>query len=164
MEKVYEKKIYVKAFQFDGDATKLASNPDVPNWVIEAYECGIIKIHDSETLYIDHRERTAFIENGDYIIKNGFGYIFSIKKSDFEKVYVPKDLWISCKDRLPEEKINPITNDYYEYQVTYKNGDTTDIRHYKFGDNHWWNSGQNMDKYVVAWRELPQVYEEVEDD
>lgn len=72
--------------------------------------------------------------------------------------------WIPCKYKLPEEKINPITNDYYEYQVTYKNGDVTDIRHYKFGDSHWWNSGQNMDKYVVAWRELPQVYEEVEDD
>ena len=66
--------------------------------------------------------------------------------------------WIPCSERLPEEKINPITNDFYEYQVTFKNGDVTDIRHYKFGDNHWWSFGQNMDKYVTAWHPLPDAY------
>lgn len=28
--------------------------------------------------------------------------------------------WIPCSERLPEEKINPVTNDFYEYQVTFK--------------------------------------------
>lgn len=68
--------------------------------------------------------------------------------------------WIPCSERLPEEKINPITNDFYEYQVTFKSENVTDIRHYKFGDNHWWSFGQNMDKYVTAWQPLPDVYKE----
>lgn len=62
------------------------------------------------------------------------------------------DGWIPVKERLPEEKINPITSDFYEYQVTFKSEDVTDIRHYKFGRGHWWNGPQVMDKYVTAWR------------
>lgn len=59
--------------------------------------------------------------------------------------------WIPCSERLPEEKINPVTNDFYEYQVTFKSDKVTDVRHYKFGRGHWWNCGQNVDKYVTAW-------------
>ena len=66
--------------------------------------------------------------------------------------------WIPCSERLPEEKINPVTNDFYEYQVTFKSGKVTDVRHYKFGRGHWWNCGQNMDKYVTAWREPLEAY------
>lgn len=63
--------------------------------------------------------------------------------------------WIYCGDgkNLPEEKTNPITRDFYEYQVTFKNEDVVDIRHYKFGEGHWWNGPENMDKYVIAWRQ-----------
>ena len=66
--------------------------------------------------------------------------------------------WITCSERLPEEKINPVTNDFYEYQVTFKSDKVTDVRHYKFGRGHWWNCGQNMDKYVTAWREPLEAY------
>lgn len=66
--------------------------------------------------------------------------------------------WISCSERLPEEKINPVTNDFYEYQVTFKSDKVTDVRHYKFGRGHWWNCGQNMDEYVTAWREPLEAY------
>lgn len=66
--------------------------------------------------------------------------------------------WIPCSERLPEEKINPVTNDFYEYQVTFKSDKVTDVRHYKFGRGHWWNCGQNMDKYVTAWREPLEEY------
>lgn len=66
--------------------------------------------------------------------------------------------WIPCSERLPEEKINPVTNDFYEYQVTFKSDKVTDVRHYKFGRGHWWNCGQNMDKYVTAWREPLEAY------
>ncbi|WP_281513481.1 hypothetical protein [Bacteroides acidifaciens] len=62
------------------------------------------------------------------------------------------DGWIPCKDRLPQEKINPITGDFYEYQVTFQSEDVADVRHYKFGKGHWWNGPQIMDKYVTAWR------------
>ena len=69
--------------------------------------------------------------------------------------------WIPCSERLPEEKTNLVTNDFYEYQVTFRNEEVTDVRHYKFGRGHWWNCGQNMDKYVTAWQPLPDAYKEV---
>lgn len=68
--------------------------------------------------------------------------------------------WISCSERLPEEKINPITKDFYEYQVTFKSEDVTDIRCYKFGRGHWWNGPGIMDEYVIAWRQNIEPYRE----
>lgn len=68
--------------------------------------------------------------------------------------------WIPCKERLPEEKINPITKDFCEYQVTFKSEDATDIRHYKFGRGHWWNGPGIMDEYVIAWRQNLEPYHE----
>lgn len=59
--------------------------------------------------------------------------------------------WINCKDVLPEEKENPITKDYYTYPVVYRNGATRDIRYYAFGNGHWWNGPEQMDKYVTHW-------------
>ena len=66
--------------------------------------------------------------------------------------------WIPCKERLPEEKINPVTDDFYEYEVTFKQGDVIDIRHYKFGRGHWWNYGMLSDDCVIAWREHLEPY------
>ena len=68
--------------------------------------------------------------------------------------------WIPCKERLPEEKINPVTDDFYEYEVTFKQGDVIDIRHYKFGRWHWWNYGMLSDDCVIAWREHLEPYHE----
>lgn len=68
--------------------------------------------------------------------------------------------WIPCKDRLPEEKVNPITKDFCEYQVTFKSEDVTDIRQYKFGKSHWWSGPGIMDKYVIAWRQNIEPYHE----
>ena len=68
--------------------------------------------------------------------------------------------WIPCSERLPEEKTNPITNDFYEYQVTFQSEDMADIRHYKFGRRHWWNGPGIMDEYVTAWREPLEAYQE----
>ena len=67
--------------------------------------------------------------------------------------------WIPVEDRLPEERINPITNDFYEYQVTAKFGEYIDVRHYKFGRGHWWHGPSIVDKYVIAWQPLPEPYE-----
>lgn len=73
------------------------------------------------------------------------------------------DGWIYCGDgkNRPEEKINPVTKDFFEYQVTFKSDDVTDIRHYKFGNGHWWNYGECMDKYVIAWRHNIEPYHEL---
>lgn len=68
------------------------------------------------------------------------------------------DGWIPVAKRLPEEKINPVTQDFYEYQVTAKFNDSEDVRYYKFGNGHWWHGFTNMDKYVIAWQPRPEPY------
>lgn len=77
---------------------------------------------------------------------------------DLEGQREVEDDWIPCSERLPEEKINPITKDFCEYQVTFKSEDVTDIRHYKFGMGHWWNGPGIMDEYVIAWRKNLEPY------
>lgn len=66
--------------------------------------------------------------------------------------------WIPVEERLPEEKVNPVSQDYYEYQVTAKFGNVKDVRHYKYGNGHWWNGPGIVDQYVIAWRPLPEPY------
>lgn len=68
------------------------------------------------------------------------------------------DDWVSVEERLPEEKINPISRDFYEYQVTAKFGNAKDVRYYRYGNGHWWNGPGIVDKYVIAWRENPEPY------
>lgn len=69
------------------------------------------------------------------------------------------DGWIPVGDRLPEEKVNPASRDFYEYQVTAKFGNVKDVRHYKYGNGHWWHGPGIVDKYVTAWREIPEPYQ-----
>ena len=68
------------------------------------------------------------------------------------------DGWIPVEDRLPKEKVNPVTTDYYEYQVTAKFGNVKDVRRYKYGNGHWWHGPGIVDEYVIAWRENPEPY------
>lgn len=84
----------------------------------------------------------------------------SVKLADMERLAEDCGRWIACKERLPEEKINPVTDDFYEYEVTFKQGDVIDIRHYKFGRGHWWNYGMLSDDCVIAWREHLEPYHE----
>ena len=68
------------------------------------------------------------------------------------------DGWIPVRERLPEEKVNSVSQDFYEYQVTAKFGNVKDVRHYKYGNGHWWHGPGIVDKYVIAWRENPEPY------
>lgn len=68
------------------------------------------------------------------------------------------DGWVPVEDRLPEEKVNPVSQDFYEYQVTAKFGNAKDVRYYRYGNGHWWNGAGVVDKYVIAWRENPEPY------
>ena len=72
----------------------------------------------------------------------------------------PQGEWIPVRERLPEEIINPVTNDFYEYICTFHLDDVDDVRVYKFGNGHWWLCGQMMDKYVTAWMQRPEPYTE----
>ena len=40
------------------------------------------------------------------------------------------DGWIPVEERLPQGKVNPVSQDFYEYQVTAKFGNVKDVRHY----------------------------------
>ena len=93
-----------------------------------------------------------FLTNNDYPQKDLDALKVAIKALEQE----PK--WIPVSERLPEEKVNPITHDYYEYQCTFRNGDIYDVRSYKFGKGHWWLGCGMMDKYVTAWMPLPEPY------
>lgn len=66
--------------------------------------------------------------------------------------------WIPVTERLPEEKTNPVTRDFYEYPVTYVIDDVKDVRYRKYGQGHWWNGAGICDEYVVAWMPLPDPY------
>lgn len=71
--------------------------------------------------------------------------------------------WIPVGKRMPEERINPDTNDF-EYVLCSTIWD--DVRSYKFGRRiggrkaHFWYGGEIMDEYITAWQPLPKPYKE----
>lgn len=71
--------------------------------------------------------------------------------------------WIPCSERLPEVKINPVTNNYVKYNVTVKIDDVVDVRYYSYGvmngEEHWLYGPAIMDELVVAWQPLPDPYQ-----
>ena len=62
--------------------------------------------------------------------------------------------WIPCSERLPEEKINPVTKDYYQYPVMFENDGVKDIKYYYFGNGHWRYGLRIMDNYVTHWMDI----------
>ncbi len=163
IEKIYQKKVLVKAFQFDGDADNFIFNPNTPQWAINAIKNEEIKKHNSETLYIDHREHTDFVHKGDYII-NENGRIFSLEKERFDKLYEHKDGWIPCSERLPENK----EYDWVPAQIREDNGYMwiPKVMEYRETINDWfceeigWLSEHNGAFSVIAWQPLPEAYHE----
>ena len=71
--------------------------------------------------------------------------------------------WIPVDERLPEGRINPVTNDF-EYVLCSTIWD--DVRPYKYGKPigqdkaHFWHGGGIMDEYITAWQPLPEPYKE----
>ena len=80
------------------------------------------------------------------------------------KVSCENDGWIPVEERLPEEKINPITKDFYVYPVTFELDGVRDIRYYPFGMGNWWKATEIMDEYVKAWMPIPASYKPKEKD
>lgn len=72
--------------------------------------------------------------------------------------------WVSVKDRLPNEKINPNTHDF-EYVLCYTI--FGDVRAYKYGtpmlakSPHFWDEAECVDEYVTHWQYMPEPPKEV---
>ena len=108
------------------------------------------------------------VRDGAMVVLNtGFGthegehdtvYRNRIKYADMAISALEHDRWIPVTERLPENKINPMTHDAYEYQCTANFGDETDVRCYKFWNGHWWHGSGNVDEYVTAWKERSEPY------
>ena len=62
--------------------------------------------------------------------------------------------WIPCSERLPEEKVNPVTQDYYQYPIMFEDDGVEDIKYYYFGNGHWRYGLQIMDNYVTHWMDI----------
>ena len=72
--------------------------------------------------------------------------------------------WISVKDRLPEEKENPYTQDYQEVLCVLKTRFGTDVRVYKFGKGHFWNGPKEIDRFISHWMPFPELPKEDNND
>lgn len=82
------------------------------------------------------------------------------KISEIIRPCMKDDGWIPVNSgKLPDEGENPITRDFYEYEVTFQSDNVCDIRHYKYGRGHWWHGGTIVDEYVTAWRPKPKPYQ-----
>ncbi|MEG0830679.1 MAG: hypothetical protein RSD88_06970 [Anaerovoracaceae bacterium] len=81
--------------------------------------------------------------------------------ADLIKIINRRIAWIPVSEGLPDGEINPITQDFYEYEVTVNICGLVDVRNYKFGRGHWLDGPEAVDKYVIAWRERPEPYKEV---
>ena len=152
---------------------------NVVKWLNECFEfCGEAKIvvnagkdinAPSNGGWIDRKNLKEEIESLRFAItgmRNGKTmtnlaleeYRKSILRIIDEQPTYMDDGWIPVEERLPEEKINPITKDFYVYPVTFELDGVRDIRYYPFGMGHWWKATEIMDEYVKAWMPIPEPY------
>lgn len=82
-----------------------------------------------------------------------------------DKLLEEQPKWISVNDRLPEEKMNPLTQDFAEVICFCDFGGRpkrTDIRMYGFGTAsyddkpHFWHGPQIMDGVITHWMPMPE--------
>lgn len=73
------------------------------------------------------------------------------------------DRGIPVSERLPEEKINPKTNDFEEVLCSTFLGTVRVCKYGKpmgYSHAHFWDWGEIMDKYITAWQYKPESYKE----
>lgn len=73
----------------------------------------------------------------------------------------PQGEWIPVRERLPEDRINPNTNDFEDVLCSTI---WDDVRLYKYGKPigyhkaHFWHGRGIMDEVVIAWQYKPEPY------
>lgn len=119
---------------------------------------GKIELNDASILKEIYKkiDSTGFLKNPLSIEEQVL--ICSLSKWIEDNYSRLQNKWIPCNIRVPEEKTNPITQDWYMYPVTIQVGNKRDIRYYKFGRGHWWHGPECMDKYVIAWKDITEPY------
>lgn len=96
---------------------------------------------------------------GEYVYSDPEPYAIETAISALEKQIT--NGWIPVSERLPEENIDDITDDFLPYNVSLKFKYGECVRTYQFGQGRWWKNGDDMTAYVIAWQPLPPKYEEV---
>ena len=81
-----------------------------------------------------------------------------VNKADISKKESP---WISVKKKLPAEKENELTRDYFVYPVMVDIYGNIDIRYYSYGNGHWYHGFAVMDEYVTHWMDIKPLKTEV---
>ena len=100
--------------------------------------------------------------NSHKMIEKGNNYAVQSVKMAIDALEVQlTNGWIPVSEKLPEESINGITNNFLPYNVSLKFEYGECTRTYKFGNGRWWNGGTDMTEYVIAWQPLPEPYKEV---
>ena len=172
-KQAFDEKVYLVG-ERDGMGRHYARFEDYAQEANDLYGLGIDtgKVREAQRNNDENDRMNKIAVEADSVIgwlrKHGYGAaaeavqkeIYGEREHGQETRNVPaNDVWIPVDERLPEEKINPASQDFYEYQVTAKFGNVKDVRHYKYGNGHWWHGFSNVDKYVTAWRERPEPYQ-----
>ena len=66
-------------------------------------------------------------------------------------------MWTEVSKRLPDERINPNTQDYEFVLCATTLGD---VRAYQFGIGHFWHGCGEVDRYVTHWQSFPRMPQE----
>jgi len=81
------------------------------------------------------------------------------QQAEIDRLKTEQPKWIPVSERLPDEKISPITHDYTEVICYTSFGD---VRTYKFGDGHFYKGPGIMDHVVTHWKYMPEPPKEGE--
>ena len=127
--------------------------------MLNAFKCP----HDFVRYYNDckyqNRDECLKCKCGQYIAAEKIYLAILLEK------YGLDCLWISVKDRLPEEKINPVTKDFQQVICFCDFGGDpriTDVRTFGYGtpmghkEAHFWYGPGIMDGVVTHWMPLPE--------
>lgn len=115
---------------------------------------------------------SSTVSGGDIYCSAGYSHDMNCGGKEFKLDYKIEEVisaleqqltnrWIPVTESLPEENIDGITDDFLPYNVSLKFKYGECVRTYQFGQGRWWNHGDDMTRYVIAWQPLPPKYKEV---